>query len=74
MVFEISSLLKRHEREYGRVYNQAFNDFPKNVGFNNGLSATQPDMIEGLEMTEFDPFPVRQELGGAVFLLWSEIL
>ncbi|KAH6714503.1 hypothetical protein BKA61DRAFT_461383, partial [Leptodontidium sp. MPI-SDFR-AT-0119] len=65
MVFEISSLLKRHERGYGRVYNQAFNDFPKNVGFNNGLSATQPDMIEGLEMTEFDPFPVRQELGGA---------
>ncbi|RDL37426.1 uncharacterized protein BP5553_04859 [Venustampulla echinocandica] len=65
MVFETSTLLKRHERGYGRVYNQAFNDFPKNVGFNNGLSATQPDMVEGLEMTEFDPFPVRQELGGA---------
>ena len=37
----------------------------KNVGLNNGLSATQPDMVEGLEMMKFDPFPVRQELGGA---------
>ena len=63
MVFETSTLLKRHERGYGRVHNQAFNDFPKNVGLNNGLSATQPDMVEGLEMMKFDPFPVRQELG-----------
>ena len=45
--------------------NEDTNDFPKNVGLNNGLSATQPDMVEGLDMTEFDPFPVRQELGGA---------
>ncbi|KAH8587997.1 hypothetical protein B0O99DRAFT_525856, partial [Bisporella sp. PMI_857] len=65
MAFETFTLLKRCEKGYGRVYNQAFNDFPKNVGFNNGLSATQPDIIEGLKMTEFDPFPVHQELGGA---------
>jgi hypothetical protein len=47
------------------VYNQALNDFPKSVGFNTGLSAPQPDMIEGLDLREFKPFPVRQELGGA---------
>jgi len=39
MVFETSKLLKRHERGYGRIYNQAFNDFLKNVRFNNRLSA-----------------------------------
>jgi hypothetical protein len=65
MAFETSTLLKRYGRGYSRVYNQAFTEFPKNVGFNNGLSATQPDMVEGFEMTQFDPFPVRQELGGA---------
>jgi hypothetical protein len=28
-------------------------------------SAAQPDVVEGLEMEEFEPFLVRQELGGA---------
>jgi hypothetical protein len=65
MVLETSTLLKRHERGHRRVYNQAFVNFLKNVGFNNGLSAARPDMLEGLEMTEFDPFPARRELGGA---------
>ncbi|TAQ88531.1 hypothetical protein B7494_g3145 [Chlorociboria aeruginascens] len=37
-----------------------------NVGFNNGLSAAQPDMVEGLELPEFNPFPVRQQLGRAI--------
>lgn len=50
---------------YGKVYNQAFTAFPKNVGFNTGISAPRPDMVEGLEMPEFDPFLVRQQLGGA---------
>jgi hypothetical protein len=65
MLLETSKLLKEYGRGYRRVYNQAFNDFPKNVGFNTGLSAPQPDMIEGLDLREFKPFPVRQELGGA---------
>ncbi|PQE34026.1 heterokaryon incompatibility protein [Rutstroemia sp. NJR-2017a WRK4] len=68
MVLETSILLKRHGQRYGRAYNQAFTDFPKNVGLNNGLSAAQPDMVESLEMTEFDPFPVRRKLGGAAVL------
>jgi hypothetical protein len=65
MVLETSTLLKRYGRGYRRVYNQAFNDFPKDVGLNNGLSAAQPDMVEGLDMTEFDPVPIRRELGGS---------
>jgi hypothetical protein len=65
MLLETSKLLKEYGRGYRRVYNQALNDFPKSVGFNTGLSAPQPDMIEGLDLREFKPFPVRQELGGA---------
>lgn len=32
-------LLKRYKRGYKKAFNQAFTGFPKNVGFNNGLSA-----------------------------------
>jgi hypothetical protein len=65
MLLETSKLLKDHERGYRRVYNQALSDFPRSVGFNTGLSAPQPDMIQGLDLREYKPFPVRQELGGA---------
>jgi hypothetical protein len=65
VLLETSTLLKGYGRGYRRVYNQAFSDFPKDVGLNNGLSAAQPGMVEGLDMTEFDPFPIRRELGGA---------
>jgi hypothetical protein len=68
VLLQTSSLLKEYgtdDSRYSRVYNQAFIAFPKNVGFNTGLSAAQPDMVEGLEMPEFNPFPVRQQLGGA---------
>jgi hypothetical protein len=68
VLLETSTLLKGYERGYRRVYNQPFNDFPKNVGFNNGLSPAQPDMGEGLDLTQFDLFPIREEtsLGAAV--------
>jgi hypothetical protein len=66
LVETATHLLKRYDDPgYQRSYNQAFTNFPKNVGFNNGLSAAQPDMVEGLDMPEFDPFPVREQLGGA---------
>lgn len=55
-------MLKRHKQGYSRVYNQAFNDFLKNIGFNNRLLVTQPDIIKDFEIIEFDLFPVRQEL------------
>ncbi|KAM3084732.1 hypothetical protein ACMFMG_003190 [Clarireedia jacksonii] len=60
------ALLKRYDEPgYHKSYNQAFSSFPKNVGFNNDLSTAQPDMVEGLNLTQFDPFPAREQLGGA---------
>lgn len=69
MVFEVGhKLLKDYDDDegYQRAFNQAFTGFPKDVGFNNGLSAPQPDFVEGLEMEEFDPVPVETHLDGAV--------
>jgi hypothetical protein len=66
IVEETSKLLKDyHVMGYRRAINLPFKDFPKNVGFNNGLSAAQPDMVEGLEKSEFDPFPVSGQLARA---------
>jgi hypothetical protein len=39
------------------LFDQAFTGFPKNAGFNNGLSAPQPGFVEGLEMEEYDTSP-----------------
>jgi hypothetical protein len=68
MVFEVGGrLLKEYPRGgYTRAFNQAFTAFPKDVGFNNGLSAPQPDFVEGLEMRDYDPFPVDECVSGAV--------
>lgn len=68
MVFEVGGqLLKKYDdKGYQRVFNQAFTGFPKDVGFNKGLSAPQPDFIEGLRMQEYRPFPVDEEVSGAV--------
>lgn len=51
---------------YDRVFSHAFTGFPKDVGFNNGLSAPQSDFVEGLNLQEFDPFPVHRYVSGAV--------
>lgn len=62
-------LLKTYPREpYKRTLNQAFTAFPKDVGFNNSLSAPQPDFVEGLEMEEYQPFPVDEYVPGAVLV------
>jgi hypothetical protein len=53
-------------RAYNQAFNQTFTGFPQNAGFNNGLSAPQPDFVEGLEKKEFRPFPVDEDVGGAV--------
>jgi hypothetical protein len=68
MVVEVSRhMLKEYDDEgYHQSFNQAFTGFPKNVGFNNGLSAPYPDFVEGLEMQEYDPFPVDEYVNGAV--------
>lgn len=68
MVFEVGGeLLKEYpKRSYARAFNQVFTGFPKDVGFNDGLSAPQPDFVEGLRMQEFRPFPVDDYISGAV--------
>lgn len=67
MMVVTSDLLKRGgTKGYSRVYGQSFNNFPKNVGFNNGLAPPQPDMIEGLDLTQFESFPVCEILSAAV--------
>ncbi|KND91729.1 hypothetical protein TOPH_03830 [Tolypocladium ophioglossoides CBS 100239] len=68
MVVEVSGkLLKEYDDDgYKRVFNQAFTGFPNDVGFNNSLSAPQPDFAEGLEMQQYDPFPVDENIRGAV--------
>ena len=68
MVFEVGrKLLKEYDdRGYHQELNQQFTGFPKNVGFNNGLSAPQPDFVEGLEMDKFHPFPAADLVPGAV--------
>ena len=65
MVVETSELLKKYPKGYDRVFNQAFTGLPRNLGFNNGLSAPQPDFIEGLENEELRPFSVDDHVPGA---------
>lgn len=38
----------------------------KDVGFNDGLSAPQPDFVEGLCMQEYEPFLVNEYVSSAV--------
>jgi hypothetical protein len=67
MVVETSKLLKEYnDGGYTRAFNRAFTGFLKDVGFNNGLSNSQPDFVEGPRMEEFDPFPVDEHVSGAV--------
>ncbi|KAK3336960.1 hypothetical protein B0T19DRAFT_437661 [Cercophora scortea] len=54
MVVKTSKYLLKdyHDDDDDEAYNQSFNrsftGFPKGIGFNNGLSAPQPDFVEGL--------------------------
>ncbi|KAK4134963.1 hypothetical protein BT67DRAFT_360119, partial [Trichocladium antarcticum] len=69
VVVEVSEkLLKKYDDDdgYVRSFNRAFTGFPKDVGFNNGLSAPQPDFVEGPEMQEYRPFPIHEYVPGAV--------
>ncbi|KAK3335509.1 hypothetical protein B0T19DRAFT_406656 [Cercophora scortea] len=61
-------LLKKYNDDdgYNRAYNRPFTGLPKDAGFNNGLSAPQPDFVEGLGMHEYRPFPVEKHISGAV--------
>ncbi|OBT99654.1 hypothetical protein VE01_02149 [Pseudogymnoascus verrucosus] len=52
---------------YHPAFKQAFTGFPKNVGLNDGLSPPQPDFIEGLGMSEFQPFPIERVSGAVLY-------
>ncbi|KAJ2996541.1 hypothetical protein NUW58_g943 [Xylaria curta] len=71
MVVEASErLLKRYPNGgYTRSFKRAFTAFPKDVGFNNGLTTPQPDFVEGLEMQDYLPFPVDEHVNGAVLYM-----
>ncbi|KLU90696.1 hypothetical protein MAPG_10548 [Magnaporthiopsis poae ATCC 64411] len=66
VICEMMPLLKKYPKGYKRTVNQAFTAFPKDVGFNNGLSAPQPDYVEGLEMGQFYPVLIHKQIRGAV--------
>lgn len=60
-------MLKEYDDDgYKKAFSRVFTAFPKEVGFNNDLPAPQPDFAEGLEMQEYDPFPVEEHVSGAV--------
>ncbi len=65
VVIHTSELLKRYPKGYRQAYNRAFTNLPGDVGFNNGLSAPQPDFVEGLEAEEYRPFPADDCVPGA---------
>ena len=68
IVVEIAGrLLKKYDDDngYHKQFDQPFSALPKDLGFNNGLSAPQPDFVEGLERREYRPFPV-DHIEGAV--------
>lgn len=52
---------------YVPKYDKQWMDFPRDVGFNNGLSPPKPDLIEGFWQTEF-PDTIYQ-LGGTATLV-----
>ncbi|KAK4195336.1 hypothetical protein QBC40DRAFT_343499 [Triangularia verruculosa] len=58
-------LLKSFKGAYIQVFNRQFTGFPTGVGFNDGLSAAQPDFVEGLAKPGKWPLEVRG-IGGAV--------
>lgn len=73
MVGQMLPLLKSYPKDnYVMALNQAFTGFPKEAGFNNGLSTPQPDYTEGLRKEEYDPFPVDDYVDGAGAVLYKD--
>ncbi|UPK90959.1 hypothetical protein LCI18_001894 [Fusarium solani-melongenae] len=60
-------LMKRYPNEnYDLAINRVFTGLPEDVGFNKGLSAPQPDFVEGLTMEEFRSVPNVGQINGAI--------
>lgn len=58
--------LKKYKDEgYRSAYNQQFTEYPSNIGINDGLSTPKPDLIQGISLEAFEPYPVKDRLGGS---------
>ena len=67
ILWTTNKLLKEYnDEDYVTATDRAFTGFPKYVGFNNDLSAPQPDFVEGSRMQDYLPFPVDEHVNGAV--------
>ncbi|OAA63358.1 hypothetical protein SPI_03521 [Niveomyces insectorum RCEF 264] len=75
MLVLTSKLLKDHrDNVYDTVFGCAFTAFHKNLGFNNGLPTLRPDLIEGLQATEFTQVPVHLVYGATLYDSFSVAL
>lgn len=62
----IQHLLKNHgQKGYIRKFDVPFTGIPKDVGFNNGLSAPQPGFVEGLVTRQYRPLRLCKHISGA---------
>lgn len=61
----LAQLKKYKDEGYRSAYNQQFTEYPSAVGFNNGLSTPKPDLIQGISLEAFEPYPVKDRLGGS---------
>ena len=61
----LAQLKDYKDGSYRTAYNQQFTEYPANVRFNNGLSATKPDLVQGINLQGFKPCLVREKLGGS---------
>lgn len=55
------------KQKYRAQWDKQWTDFPKDVGFNNGLSAPKPDYIEGYSKPAFPPSV--EKIGGSATLV-----
>lgn len=66
VIDQCKKILIDYGPDYPRMVNQALSGFPRDAGFNKGLSPAQPDIIEGLSYEKYSPFPVMEVLDAAV--------
>ncbi|RSL82347.1 hypothetical protein CDV31_016942 [Fusarium ambrosium] len=60
-------LFKDYDDTYNIDMNRAFSALPKDLGFNDGLSAPQPDFVQGLTREEFLPVDSSNIQGAVLF-------
>jgi hypothetical protein len=65
MVYTVGTHVIKEYREkgYKKVFDQQLTAFPKNAGFNDGLSAPKPDFLEGPETQDYGKFPADKVKG-----------